>query len=153
MKHSDKRFWYGVGKKAEGDFVASAHVNGWAVSWNPGKQKNKYTHDMLGVIPLDLKTQKTQWEYSDKMFGIPTDRAITINEKDIDGYELNYPNIIMIIDVRWLGELYTLTCDRARKLIASGKAKRHEYADRIDSDNNGKFSYVFNLDDLDKLTI
>ena len=153
MDNQDKAAWCEAGEKAEGDFVAQNQIDGWGISWNPAKHKDKYAHDLLGVIPMDLKTMKTPFRKAETLYGIPANRAVTINEKDFIRYSENHPNILILCDVQYIGAQYILTVDRARRLLKSGKARRHEYKDRVDDeDGNAKCSYVFDVDDLDKLT-
>lgn len=154
MDNQDKDAWCEAGLLAEGDFLASASIRGWGLSWNPDKLKDKYTHDFLGICPIDLKTAQTQWNKSFQLFGIHSDNAISINEKDFKRYSLLYPNIIILIDVRWSNRIFILTLSRARRLIKEGKAKRHEYKDRKDDNKgNAKASYIFDVNDLDELYV
>ena len=154
MDNEDKNAWCEAGLLAEGDFLASASIRGWGLSWNPAKSSDKYSHDFLGICPVDLKTAQTPWIKSMEKFGIHPDRAISINEKDFKRYSRLYPNIIILIDVRWSGRMYTLTLPRARRLIKAGKAKRHEYQQRKnDTQGNAKVSYIFDVDDLDELYV
>ena len=61
-----------------------------------------------------------------------------------------YPNIIIYLDVEYSGKLFSLTLDRARRLIETGRAHRHEYLERKDDTaGNAKVSFIFNTDDLD----
>ena len=53
--------WCAAGAAAEGDFVAQADIVGWGVSLNPAKQADKFTHDLMAMVPLDLKSIRTQW--------------------------------------------------------------------------------------------
>lgn len=153
IDNQDKSKWCYVGQLAEADFLASRGVAGWALAFNPAKEKDPYTHDYLGVCPVDIKTITTPWRKSLQLFGIPSERAISINEKDFTRYSRLYPNIIILCNVEFAGELYLLTLDRARKLIKQGKAKRHEYKDRKDdTKGNAKVSYVFDTSDLDRVS-
>jgi hypothetical protein len=152
FKNEDKNNWCDIGQKAEGDFVASAQIDGWGISWNPQKYQDQYTHDLMGIIPMDLKTIRTPWRLSQSLFGIPPERAVSVNVKDFLRYHTLYPNIIILLDVIFLNEVYMLTLSRAKALIECGKAKRHEYKNRVDDTlGNGKASFIFDLNDLDKL--
>jgi hypothetical protein len=104
------------------------------------------------MIPVDLKTMRTPWRKSQDLFDIPTEKAVSINQKDLRRYAELYPNIIIYLDVEYSGKLFSLTLDRAKKLIKAGKAHRHEYLERKDdTEGNAKVSYIFNTDDLDAL--
>jgi len=148
----DKSAWVKYGGALEKPFVEQAEIEGWRLAINPGKEANPYTHDLVALIPSDLKTMDTQWKHSQKMFGIPPEYAVSINTKDFVRYERLYPNIIIILDVRWSGDRYTLTLDRVNKLINLGRAKKHYYKNRVDDENgNAQSSYVFDLRHLDKI--
>jgi hypothetical protein len=147
----DKLAWCEAGAAAEGDFVAQANIVGWGVSLNPAKHEDKFTHDFMGYVPMDLKSIRTQWRESERLFGIPSEYAISVNVKDLVRYRDKYPNIVIILDVAWSGK-YMLTIPRARTLYQAGKAKRHEYQGRVDDTvGNAKDSLVFDLRDLDEV--
>jgi len=152
MDNQDKSAWCRAGERAEADFLATRQITGVGLSWNPAKQVDPYTHDYVAMIPVDLKTMRTPWRKSQELFGIPTDKAVSINQKDLRRYAKLYPNIIIYLDVEHSGKLFSLTLDRARKLIDKGKAHKHEYLERKDDTaGNAKASYIFNTDDLDEI--
>jgi len=147
----DKKSWCEAGSLAEKDFVATNKLAGWGISINPSKHEDVYTHDLIGMIPIDLKSIREPWRRSQELFGIPSKYAISVNKKDIIRYVNMYPNIIILLDVEWDG-VYMLTMSRAKALITSGKAMRHDYKNRkYDTKGNAKTSYIFDLRDLDKL--
>jgi len=147
----DKLAWCEAGAAAEGDFVAQANIVGWGVSLNPGKLQDKYTHDFMGYVPMDLKSIRTQWRESERLFGIPPEYAVSVNVKDLRRYRDKYPNILIVLDVRWAGR-YMLTVPRAQWLLREGRAKRHEYQNRQDDEaGNAKDSLIFDLRDLDEV--
>lgn len=147
----DKLAWCEAGAAAEGDFVAQADIVGWGVSMNPAKQSDKFTHDLMGMVPMDLKSIRTQWRESERLFGIPSEYAISVNVKDLRRYKKNYPNILIILDVSWSGK-FMLTIPRAQSLLREGKARRHEYRNRVDDEGgNAKDSLIFDLRDLDEV--
>ena len=147
----DKLAWCEAGAAAEGDFVAQANIVGWGIGLNPAKQTDKFTHDLMGMVPMDLKSIRTQWRESERLFGIPSEYAISINLKDLKRYKQLYPNILVILDVRWSGK-YMLTIPRAQALLNQGKAHRHQYKGRVDDERgNAKDSLVFDLRDLDEV--
>ena len=88
---------------------------------------------------------------SERLFGIPSEYAISINVKDLKRYRQLYPNILIILDVRWAGK-FMLTIPRAQALLNQGKAHRHQYKGRVDDERgNAKDSLVFDLRDLDEV--
>lgn len=147
----DKLAWCEAGAAAEGDFVAQANIVGWGISMNPAKLKDKFTHDLMGMVPMDLKSIRTQWRESERLFGIPSEYAISINVKDLQRYAEKYPNILILLDVAWAGK-YMLTIPRAQALQKAGKARPHKYVRRQDDTNgNAKVSLIFDLRDLDEV--
>ena len=153
MDNQDKLAWCAKGESQERDFVAKAPIQGWGIAMNPAKHSDPYSHDHIATIPMDLKTMDTQWRKSEELFGIPTDFAVSINQKDFVRYSRLYPNILIVLDVKWLDKRFILTLNRARKLIREERAKTHEYRDRKDDrQGNAKISYIFDVRDLDAIT-
>jgi hypothetical protein len=151
IDNEDKKSWCQAGELAEKDFVATNKLVGWGLAVNPNKHDDIYTHDLVGMVPMDLKSIREPWRKSQQLFGIPSDYAISINLKDLRRYAELYPNIIIILDVEWSG-IYMMTVARAKTLITNGKAVKHEYKNRKDdTKGNAKVSYVFDLRDLDRL--
>ena len=147
----DKLAWCKAGAAAEGDFVATADLEGWGISMNPAKQSNPYTHDLVGMVPMDLKSIREKWRKSQELFGIPSEYAVSVNVKDLRRYREKYPNILIVLDVAWAGK-YLLTVHRATRLLREGRAKRHEYINRKnDTKGNAKESLVFDIRDLDEV--
>ena len=154
MNNEDKEFWCKAGLAAEGEFLVSSGIKGWGLCFNPLKSDDPYTHDYVGMCQIDIKTIKTQWRKSQSLFGIPPDRAISINCKDFRRYSKLYPNILILCNVTWQSRLYLLTIDRARRLVMEGKAKMHSYQNRVDdTKGNAKDSYIFDTADLDRLNV
>ena len=152
MNNEDKKAWCKAGELAEKDFVAVNKIAGWGIAMNPEKHNNLFTHDLVGMIPMDLKSVREPWRKSEELFGIPSKYAISINQKDLERYSSLYPNIIIILDVEWSG-IYMITVDRARSLVKAGKAVKHEYKNRKDdTKGNAKASYIFDLRDLDRIS-
>ena len=146
----NKDAWCEYGANLETQFI-TRKFNDVEVKINGLKSSDKYTYDLRIELPADLKSIKTKWIFSQDMFGIPPERAISINEKDFIRYAKHYPNILIILDVEWDG-VYSITVVRARHLIREGKAKKHVYEKRKDDiKGNAKCSYIFDLNDLDKL--
>ena len=148
MDIEDKGSWCEYGEKLESVFLDA----GYPVTLNPEKAENKFTHDFLIHLPCDLKSIMSQWKYSESMFGIPPEYAISINEKDLQRYRDLYPNLIMILDVAWSG-VYLLPVFYAINLAKEGKAKRHEYKNRKnDQQGNAKASWIFDTRHLEQIS-
>ena len=147
----DKLAWCEEGERREREFVGNHNITGWGIGLNPGKQKDVCAYDLLGIVPMDLKSIDTQWRDSQAMFGIPPEYAISINLGALQRYRKKYPNIILVLDVAWAGT-YTLTIPRAQALQKAGKAKPHQYEKRKnDTKGNAKVSLIFDLRDLDEV--
>jgi len=67
----DKKSWCEAGSLAEKDFVATNKLEGWGISMNPTKHRDPYTHDFMGIVPMDLKSIREPWRKSQELFGIP----------------------------------------------------------------------------------
>jgi len=153
MDNQDKQAWCRKGESLERAFAARAPIQGWGIAMNPAKHTDPYSHDHIATVPMDLKTMDTQWRKSEELFGIPPEFAVSINQKDFVRYKKLYPNILIVLDVKWLDRCFILTLTRARKLIREQRAKTHEYKDRKDDTRgNAKVSYVFDIRDLDAIT-
>jgi len=147
MDNEDKLSWCEYGEELEYAFLDGD----FPVTLNPEKESNKFTHDFFIHLPCDLKSIMSQWKYSESMFGIPPEYAISINEKDLQRYRDLYPNLIMILDVAWSG-VYLLPVFCAINLAKEGKAKRHEYKNRKnDKQGNTTASWIFDTRHLEKI--
>ena len=145
---NDKKAWCDLGLELEKEFVSNSRFSDVTIGMNPSKSFDKYTYDMKIEMPCDLKTITTPWIYSEEMFGIPSDYAISINRKDLRRYYSLYPNIIIIFDVQY--ENYKAThwsdLDRLRILVKQNKAFLHKYKNRVDDNiGNAKDSYVLDV--------
>jgi hypothetical protein len=141
MNNEDKTAWCEYGLKLEHQFLA----RGYPVTLNDKKETDKYCHDFFIHLPCDLKSIKTRWEKSEELFGIPSDYAVSINQKDLQRYNDLYPNLVMILDVEWSG-VYLVPVSYAIKLIKNGYAKKHEYKNRKnDMQGNAKISWIFDI--------
>jgi hypothetical protein len=136
-----------LGEKTERQFLVNSLSEGIGFTNNPSKAENKYTHDLFALLPCDLKTQFTPFRTADR-YGIDSDYAVTINEKDLIRYGKLYPHIVIVLDIQFphyrathYAPLFVL-----RQIVKNGKAKRHEYEKRVnDTQGNAKASYVFDL--------
>jgi hypothetical protein len=84
------------------------------------------------------------------LFGIDPEFAVTINERDLTRYEELYPNLVIILDVRWAG-VYLLPVHRALSLIDSGQAKKHKYSN-VSPRDGGEIGWVFSTEDMEELS-
>ena len=151
ISNEDKASWCQQGLNWEHDFVANKNFRDISIEMNNDKESNPYTYDMKGLFPCDLKTIHTPWKYAPRMFGIPSDFAISINHKDLSRYRELYPNIILILDVQYPNYKNThwANLHLLRQLILNNKAFLHEYKNRInDTNGNAKNSYVFDIRDI-----
>ena len=145
---NDKQAWCEDGRRLEDKFVAERHFNDVVVRMNPDKDQDIFTYDMRIEMPCDLKTITTPWIHSERMFGIPSSYAISINRKDLRRYYQLYPNIIIILDVQYHDYQATHWTDMERLLlfVKSGKVQLHKYKTRVDdTQGNAKDSYIFDV--------
>ena len=147
VDNEDKLSWCQYGEELEHEFLDGS----FPVTLNPKKVSDKFTHDFFIHLPCDLKSIMSKWIKSESLFGIPSEHAISINQKDLQRYRDLYPNLIMILNVQWSG-VYLLPVSYAINLIKQGKAKRHEYKNRQnDTKGNAKISWIFDLRNLEKI--
>jgi hypothetical protein len=145
VSNEDKLAWCEHGAELEKQFVAANSFSGVQIRMNPIKNVDKYTHDLMATFQADLKSIKTPFRTADR-YGIPPSFAITLNEKDINRYKSMYPNIIIFFDIDYpeYKGVRMAPLSRIFRLMDLGKAKRHEYINRMnDSGGNAKASYVF----------
>ena len=143
---NDKKSWCREGLRLEEQFIQCQNFTDVSIQMNPSKAGDPFTYDMRINMPCDLKTITTPWVHSEKMFGIPSAYAISINRKDLRRYYRLYPNIVIVMDVRYPEYAATHWSDmfRLERLVKSGRAKLHEYKGRKDDTNgNAKDSYIF----------
>lgn len=151
----DKQAWCDYGAELETAFVEKLHqkVNGVVIGMNPDKKQDKYVFDLVCKFQCDLKTCETPFRTSYR-YGFDPQYAITINKKDIDRYTKLYPNIILVLDIRYPNytAIKTVSVQTLTRYVKEGKAKPHEYLKRVnDTKGNAKSCYIFDsrwFDDL-----
>ena len=144
----DKSAWCAKGLAQEYEFIERQDYNGVRFVMNPKKEESPYAHDFVVMAQCDLKTMTTPWRYAQRMFDIPTDYAVSLNEKDLVRYSKLYPNIIVVMDVQYENYkgVHWSDLQRLRKLAHEGKAKRHEYKNRKDdTKGNAKVSWIYDV--------
>lgn len=151
--NQDKRYWceaYGI--TTEKHFVDTAleglDVTGYI---NPAKEINKYTHDLYLQVQSDLKTVRTPFFKAMIHHNIDPQYAVTFNKKDALRYSDQYPNILVVFDVKWEsdscvkvigGQEYRV---EPMHLIAAGFLS--DIARAIEADGNQVIEYMFREDD------
>lgn len=154
IDNEDKQKWCTIGEELEKDFVKNNSFYGCAVLLNKEKETNKFANDLTLVLRADLKTITTPF-FTANRYGIDSEYAITINKKDIERYKKLYPNIFLILDVKYKSFTGVKICSIKTlcKLVDEGKAKEHFYINRVnDTKGNAKSSYIFDLRWFDDLT-
>lgn len=143
---NDKAAWCKLGEAAEAAFLGPAFASGCSLFTNPAKAENRYTHDAYFVCPADLKTIRTRFDSADRLYGIPSRSAVTINCKDVDRYAERWPHIVLVLDVDFAD--YRRVCVAPlrdiQRAIRHGKAKRHTYQTR--SHGNAVDSWVLDAE-------
>jgi hypothetical protein len=153
LNNEDKKAWCQHGSELEEKFVESQNFAGVKLSMNPQKQTDVYVHDILATFQADLKTIRTPFKTANR-YGIPSEFAITLNEKDIQRYRKIYPNIILFFDIDYPNYkgVRIAPISRILRLLDLNKAKRHEYLNRVnDTSGNAKVSYVFDFRWFDEI--
>jgi hypothetical protein len=153
LNNEDKLVWCGLGEEAEKNFAGPPFFDGVAVFANPGKMKDRYTHDLFIMQPADLKTIRTPFLTSDR-YGIPARTAITLNVKDVERYSDLYPRITIIFDIQFddFKSIRYAGLHEIKRAIKGGFAKVHTYQNRVnDTQGNAKESYVLNALWFDEL--
>ena len=148
ISNEDKKEWCDYGNALEELFLETQAFQGVFFALNQAKIEDKYAHDFTVTFPCDLKSIRTPWRMADKMFGIPSPFAISINDKDIVRYSELYPNIIIILDVNYPEYQATHFTDTKTLLnkINLGQAIKHEYRKRKDDKRgNSKASWIFDV--------
>lgn len=81
-----------------------SHLTVYANPEKAATSNGKYAADLWvpGYGYCDLKTQETPFFTSQKKSGIPPDKAVTFNSKDVDRYSRIYENIGIFFWVNWL---------------------------------------------------
>ena len=118
---------------------------------NPAKGQDKFAHDLIMGVPADLKSCRTPWRESASLFGIDSDYAVSLNDKDVVRYRELYPTINIIFDVAYPNYKATHMTDiwRILRIIDACEAHRHEYKNRInDTAGNAKISWIFDVRNL-----
>ncbi len=142
----DKEAWCAAGEVDEGNFIRNQGFDRVVVLPNVEKARDKYTHDMRISFPSDLKTVRSSWIHSQRMFGLDPKYAISLNRKDVERYNKLYPNIVIVFDIEMseYNGVHWADLHRINTLIRKGMAKEHSYKDRVDDNKgNAKSSYVF----------
>jgi hypothetical protein len=155
QSNEDKLAWCEHGDSMEKKFVIKSMDSGLSIFRNPAKKKDPYVHDIFAVIQSDIKSIKTPFNTAHR-YGIDSEYAITINEKDVVRYNSLYPNIMLLLDIEYpkykgvrLASLY-----RINRLIEMDRAKKHTYLNRVDDKSgNAKASYIFDYRWFDEVTL
>ena len=98
LNNEDKQAWCDYGEQLEKEFVSNFTNQNIRIGPNPDKEADRYTHDFFATFRADLKSIRTPFRTAGR-YGIPTEYALTINEKDVNRYKEMYPNIILFFDI------------------------------------------------------
>ena len=144
--NQDKISWCELGSKAERILCGPPLDHGCALSANPERAKDPYAIDAILHVPCDIKTVATPFRTSDR-YGIPPEKAITLNVKDVERYTQLYPVCVILFHIVIPGR----ECRRVaflseiERAIRHGAAPIHRYHERQqDTQGNARQSYVLN---------
>jgi hypothetical protein len=154
------------GEQKEKEFVEILKKNGYNASINPVKGKNKYAPDLLvdGKL-VDLKYQEDFFFKAEEKYGIPPHKLVSVNCSSFERYLKLYPDLIIMWWVnRKATTGYGITTESIRgvwkasvkklKKIIDVNPITHWFRTRgYKGDRNKSNAYLFNLDQLDALSI
>lgn len=142
----DKDFWCEAAELDEDNFIKIDDFHLIDLLPNRDKSTDKFTYDIRLSFPADLKTIRSAWIFSQRMFGISPRYAVSLNRKDVERYNELYPNIIIVMDIEFpdYKRVHWTDLTRVNRLISRKIAKEHHYKERTDDvQGNAKSSYVF----------
>jgi hypothetical protein len=111
VDNEDKLSWCQYGEELEHEFLDGS----FPVTLNPKKVSDKFTHDFFIHLPCDLKSIMSKWIKSESLFGIPSEHAISINQKDLQRYRDLYPKLRH--DTECANGLVSICCQCLMQLI------------------------------------
>ncbi len=166
----DKQFWCKEGEEKEIDFVRDIVPRiGRKLIIHPMKSIQKTYIDLLNTetkIVADQKVQNTPF-FTAKSYGCNPQYTVTFNRKDYENYVTNYPEAIIYWWVSWkqlqygnndykinvtpMSGIWEVSFSKIREKIEKNLVPLHPYKHRIGDIVNAKDSYLFDLNDFDKL--
>jgi hypothetical protein len=165
LKTENKLDWCKSGASQEELFVfLFGHTFGLKI--NPDKKNDPYTVDLIhkkrGEL-CELKTRRTPFFMSQKLYGVPVQYAVTINRNDIERYTERHPSLPLYFWVWWdtclsgygstVKRMHGLWGIRLEQLVELCTPDRlHCYERRKnDTQGNAKDSYVVSVKDMKQL--
>ena len=168
VEHSteDKNYWLAVGESSERAFVKdiAPKINRTLII-NPEKITDPTAIDLYNPIQkyyADLKSPRTPF-FTAFTYGFDPNYTVTFNKKDYVSYKKLYPGAIIYWHVKWnqssfrnlkvdpLEGVWEVPFSYMAKLIEEDKAPLHAYQNRKTDEVNAQESYLFNLNDFEKL--
>ncbi len=146
--NENKLEWCVYGEQLELDFINNHIFKDTVLCINPEKDSNKFTFDMRINFPCDLKSRNTPWRLSQKLFGISSTYAVTIDRKDLQRYRKLYPNICIVFDINYpdYKNIHFGFISDFSKMIGDNALHLHQYKSRVnDNQGNAKECYVFDI--------
>lgn len=160
----DKDWWVIHGANKEQTFANRVAPRiGLDVKINPDKKTDPFAHDIFVAGNIaDLKCQNTPFFKAEELYGIDPKYAVTFNQKDLERYKEQYPQIEIYFWVDWQkpsmvirGEKFTVdklagvwktTNKEIGEIIKKKKIPVHWYhRRRFDQQDNAKGSYLLDL--------
>jgi len=160
----DRLLWYVHGEEKEKIFV-QLFQSQLGVTINPEKEHNPMAIDLINPttnLLIDLKSANTPFFTSERKYNIPPQFAVTLNKKDVQRYQQNYPNMILYFWIDWIAVKYVSPSTNVRvdpmqgvwsvplqavlTMIENKQAPLHVYKDRQnDQRRNAKDSYILDI--------
>lgn len=172
MDTENKIEWYKAAERWEEHFCTSvAPVYGITARINVAKARDKTAPDLevlykSGVFrPVELKPQFTPFFMSTKLYNIHPQFAFSLNVCDVEEYkERQWWNLPILFWTDWkvrewngvgvVNKVEWLAWQTVRELseyIDQKKPPVHNYARRVNDDNNAKNSYILDITDFKKI--
>jgi hypothetical protein len=151
----DKARYCKEGELREQRFITmmneQSHLTLWANPEKAATPKGKYAADLWvpGYGYCDLKAQETPFFRSKSKSGIPPDKAVTFNSKDLARYQEIYENIGIFFWVNWVNNVhdtfgtcpyrwgvYFIRLHEIYEIINSNATASHAYLGRKEADSD-----------------
>lgn len=159
----DKRYWTRYGASREVALVRILRSLGIEASINPSKVEDPTAPDLIVSGELaDVKCQRTPFFKAKELYGIDPQFAVTLNRKDIERYQSQFPSITIYFWVDWetlrwgpyrvkpMFGIWRATLPQIIQMLTAG-IESHSYRRRITDAINARESYVLDLRQMERV--
>jgi hypothetical protein len=140
----DRAAWYVAGERMEHS-ILGAPLKHVSVYRNHSKTNDPKAHDCFIIFPADVKTRTTRFRAAETLYGISARSAVTLNCVDV---ERAADEFVFLFSVDYGDYQAVKFCSAAtvRAWIASGRARKHEYRDRVNDASNKNDAWVIDAE-------